>query len=373
MTGSSGPALDGIFCGLAATAPLTVSQIDDLLTEAIERRLPHSVKVLAWNFVAAEAPIGRIIHHAQRLKGVGHAGFAYELMSLGAVEQGAPTEFLVEKGLLAKINGDFATAARLFQTVAAAEPGNAFCRQELAAILPEVETIESIVNRFQADPLFLATARQRRYYRKALGEEPVNFDEVFADDGASVFDLAPEIAAEFARPSERSLEERIELLDVGRQRRRGMEGQLIVLHACDFVRVRIRATAEIIGMRARIDGRTVGTATPAPVPSSDPFEPIKTWIVNCWMDLSDVSPGAHLLQVYCEERTGGYRSREELVWVDPTPVTFAEDQSASLFDVPPDSAKDLSRISSKTGSTACRASCSLRRGTYSRANSTTSW
>jgi ADP-heptose:LPS heptosyltransferase len=56
------------------------------------------------------------------------------------------------------------------------------------------------------------------------------------------------------------------------------------------------------------------------------------------MDLSGVSPGAHMLQVYLEEWQGGNRSREELVWVDPTPATPAETLSASIFDLPPDSA-----------------------------------
>ena len=52
------------------------------------------------------------------------------------------------------------------------------------------------------------------------------------------------------------------------------------------------------------------------------------------MDLSDVTPGSHLLQVYFEEREGGYRSREETVWVDPSPSNHTEEQSASLFDLP---------------------------------------
>ncbi len=338
--GRSSPALDGLFTQLAATgAPaLTVSQIDDLLQEAIERRLPQSIMVLAWSLVAADAPAWMMVRCAQRLKSAGYLAIAYKLMKRGDEETDAPRDYLVEKALLAKIMGDFTTAARLFENVAAGDPVDVFARQELVAILPEVEPIASIIDRFRSDSLFLTLAREHLYYRKALGEEIVDFNEVFSDEGVTIFDLAPEIASEFAPRGGRTIGEEIELLDIGRQRRRGMAGEVILLHACDFVRARIHSATEIVSMRARIDGKTVGVAAPVMVASDDPLEPIKTWIVNCWMDLSDITLGSHLLQLYVEEREGGYRSREQTVWVDPAPATPNEEESASLFDVPANAA-----------------------------------
>ncbi|HME83346.1 MAG TPA: glycosyltransferase family 9 protein [Roseiarcus sp.] len=337
--GPSSLSLDRFFYPLAATgaSALSPDQLDDFLQEAIRRELPNSIAVLAWSFVAAGASSGRIIHYAQKLKSAGRAAFAYDFMNRGLNEDCATKEYLVEKALLAKINGDFRNAARLFEKLAADDPKNSFFRRELAAILPEIEPIASILDRFQADRSFLEIARERSYYRDALGDEGVNFDEAFCDEGVRIFDLAPEIALDFAPRNERTPREEIQILDVGRARRRGLKGELIVLHACDFVRVRVQSLREIVGMRARIDGKTVGVATPVALSSSEPFEAIRGWMVNCWMDLSEVAPGAHELQLYFEEHGGGYRSRELSVWVDPSPATPEADESASIFDLPPDS------------------------------------
>ena len=107
--GPSSLSLDRFFYPLAATgaSALSPDQLDDFLQEAIRRELPNSIAVLAWSFVAAGASSGRIIHYAQKLKSAGRAAFAYEFMNRGLNENGATKEYLVEKALLAKINGDF--------------------------------------------------------------------------------------------------------------------------------------------------------------------------------------------------------------------------------------------------------------------------
>jgi ADP-heptose:LPS heptosyltransferase/tetratricopeptide (TPR) repeat protein len=330
--------LDQFFCWLAATgAPaLSESQLDDFLQEAIRRRLDKSIAALVWNCVAARPLSGRIISWAQRLKTAGHSAIAYDLMNRSLDEKDAPREYLVEKALLAKINGDFGAAARLFERVAAAEPADAFSRQELAAILPEVEPLASILSRFQSDSLFLTTAKERRFFRKAMGEDGVNLDEAFCDEETRIFDLAPEMSSEFAPWSDPALREEIQVLDVGRQRRLGLSGELSVLHACDFVRARVQSLQDIISMRARIDGKTVGVALPWLIASGQSFGAVRAWMVNCWMDLSEVAVGAHELQLYFEERSGGYRSRELSVWVDPSPATPAADESGSVLNLPAD-------------------------------------
>ena len=143
--GPSSLSLDRFFYPLAATgaSALSPDQLDDFLQEAFRRELPNSIAVLAWSFVAAAASSGRIIHYAQKLKSAGRAAFAYEFMNRGLKENGATKEYLVEKALLAKINGDFRNAARLFEKLAADDPKNSFFRRELAAILPNTRDTKS--------------------------------------------------------------------------------------------------------------------------------------------------------------------------------------------------------------------------------------
>jgi ADP-heptose:LPS heptosyltransferase len=259
-------------------------------------------------------------------------------MNTSRDEAQASRDFLVEKALLAKIVGDFANSARLFETVAATDLADMFPRRELAAILPEIEPVPSILDRLRADPLFWAAARERRVFRTALGEEDVDFDDALFDDEARIFDLAPEMASEFAPRVERPLREEIEFLEVGRQKRIGLRGETAVLGACDFVRARVYSREDIVKLRARIDGKTVAVATPTPLPASDPSEPIRAWMANCWMDLSTIAPGRRELQLYFEERGGGYRSRELMVWVAPSPARPDSRPSPSIVDLPADTA-----------------------------------
>jgi ADP-heptose:LPS heptosyltransferase len=338
--GSPNRLIDRFFAQLFAAGAAAPSEdlIEDFLRESIRRRLPNASAVLAWSLTAAGAATHKIIDFAQQLKSAGYSQFAYAFMNYSRDEAQASRDFLVEKALLAKIVGDFANSARLFETVAATDLADMFPRRELAAILPEIEPVQSILDRLRADPLFWGAARERRVFRTALGEEDVDFDDALFDDGARIFDLAPEMASEFAPRVERPLREEIEVLEVGRQKRIGLRGETAVLSACDFVRARVYSRLDIVKLRARIDGKTVAVVTPTPLPASEPSEPIRAWMANCWMDLSATTPGRHELQLYFEERGGGYRSRELMVWVAPSPAQPDSRPSASTVDLPADTA-----------------------------------
>jgi ADP-heptose:LPS heptosyltransferase/tetratricopeptide (TPR) repeat protein len=338
--GSPNPPIDRFFAQLfaAGAAALSEDQIGDFLRESIRRRLPNASAVLAWSLAAAGAATHKIIDFAQKLKSAGYSEFAYAFMNASRDEAQAPRDFLVEKALLAKIVGDFANSARLFETVAATDLLDMFPRQELAAILPEIEPVASILDRLRADPLFWAVARERRVFRTALGEEDVDFDDALFDNETRIFDLAPEMASEFAPHVERPLREEIEVLEVGRQKRIGLRGETAVLSGCDFVRARVYSRRDIVKLRARIDGKTVAVTTPTPLPAREPSEPIQAWMANCWMDLSTTTPGRHELQLYFEERGGGYRSREFMVWVAPSPARPDSRPSPSIVDLPADTA-----------------------------------
>ena len=54
--------------------------------------------------------------------------------------------------------------------------------------------------------------------------------------------------------------------------------------------------------------------------------------------LSTTTPGRHELQLYFEERGGGYRSREFVVWVAPSPARPYSRPSPSIVDLPADTA-----------------------------------
>lgn len=338
--GTPNPVIDRFFAQLfaAGAAALSEGLTEDFLRESLRRRLPNASAVLAWSFVAAGGATNKIIDFAQQLKSAGYSQFAYVFMNCSRDEAQASRDFLIEKALLAKIVGDFANSARLFETVAATDQVDVFPRRELAAILPEIEPIQSILDRLRADPLFWAAARERRVFRAALGEAEVDFDDALFDAETRIFDLAPEMASEFAPCVERPVREEIEILDVGRQKRIGLRGETAFLDACDFVRARVYSREEIVKLRVRIDGKTVAVTTPTLLPASEPGGPIQAWMANCWMDLSNTPPGRRELQLYFEERGGGYRSRELLVWVGRSPARPDSAPSTSIVDLPADTA-----------------------------------
>jgi ADP-heptose:LPS heptosyltransferase len=73
---------------------------------------------------------------------------------------------------------------------------------------------------------------------------------------------------------------------------------------------------------------------PSPLPAELARDAIPLTVLNCWMDLSGVSPGRHELQLYFEEHGGGYRTFEQSVWVDPSPRPQDEFSSPATVALP---------------------------------------
>jgi ADP-heptose:LPS heptosyltransferase len=352
--------VDTVLAGLASEAPsrdfdlafaclvsvclggLTNEEAWSLFEESVGHNYFATSAVLIPRFLPDGATPDTVVTEiAQKIKTAGDARLALNLLEERLDEERASAPALIEKALLAKIVGNFAMAARLMERCAERDPNNLFLRRELVAILPEIEPLPSILSRFAADPLFMGAARERRLFRQALGEEPVDLAEAVVEDDIRAADLAPEIAAEF-RPfvSGDSDCEAIAILAAGWRKGVGVGGSFARLRALDFVRVRVTSRTPIVNMRARIDGRTVGTAVPSLLSGDAPDAPTKTWICNCWMDLSQVPAGRHELQVYFEERGGGYRSEQEMVWVDPSGYSAEEKRSAAIMELP-DETQDL--------------------------------
>jgi ADP-heptose:LPS heptosyltransferase len=341
---SSSGGIDAAFARLtsACSSGLTHEEARSLFEETTKYGYLATSVVLVRRLLAeGQALENDVVDIARKLKIAGGAALAVSLFANELDEARMSDAALIENAIVAKIAGDFATAARLLESCAAGSVDSVFVRRELAAILPEIEAIPSILERFRDDPLFMEAAREKACYRLALGEESIDIGKVVVADPFRVVDLAPEIASEFLpAPTGEQNREEIQILQAGWREAQGVSGPLVVLRAVDFVRARVTSRVPILNMRARIDGKTIAMATPSLLPADGPDPSLSAWICNCWMDLSQVTPGRHALQLYFEECGGGHRSIERLVWVDSNDRIASERPSAAIVELP-DETRDL--------------------------------
>jgi len=219
---------------------------------------------------------------------------------------------------LEKTCGNFSEAARIFSECLSVDPGNRALRQELLTVLPETDNMENVIDRVNTDPELRDLAHGRRLYRLYLdkwnldGAQPKWGLEVGADDLA--LEIAPEVAKASGntRPPDRS--ERVDILQLGWERRRSQWGDLPVLRGVESVRVRVISLRPLIAMRVRLDGRTICREQIRSRISR--FERKNEYMFSAWFDVSAFRYGLHELQLYFEESDSGYRTRDELVFVD---------------------------------------------------------
>jgi ADP-heptose:LPS heptosyltransferase/tetratricopeptide (TPR) repeat protein len=315
---------------------LAREEVLSLFIETKEHGYPVTSAILRARLLpSGPVPEELIVEIAQKIKASGDARLALDLLSERIEEEWASDKALIEKALTAKVAGEFAIAARLLELCAARDADNMFLRRELAMVLPEIEAIPGILSRFSGDALFMQAARERGPFINALNLVSAGLTKTVVADQYRAIDLAPEIAAEFMPSKNGDPEsEEIRILEAGWRKGQGAEGPFVLLRALDFVRARISSRARITKMRARIDGKTIGTAVPSLLSAGGADVAVKTWVFNCWMDLSDIEPGRHELQLYFEEYGGGYRSIEKWVWVDPSANSAEETQSTAIVTLP---------------------------------------
>jgi ADP-heptose:LPS heptosyltransferase len=270
--------------------------------------------------------VSGLLDQARALKAAGlHAPALAILSELD--ESCAPIAALIEKGLIAKINGRFDIAARLFERCYKLEPSD-FLRNELAMVLPEVEPLSAILERWSGDAPFLAVANRHPYFRRALE----SIEPMWAPRTAG---LAPEIAFELRGASPRpEWNESIEVLGLGGGERWTPRGAVRLLRRIDFVRVRTASRDPLVRLRVRVDGRTLSYTAGSLLERGFESSPLHHQIFNCWLDLSGIEPGLHEVQLYFEELRGGYRTHQQPVWIDPTERLEDARVSAALTTSP---------------------------------------
>jgi len=288
---------------------LTSEFLDPALSEA----RPKTVQTLLGLVDRAERP-DLSLRFSRLLKEGGEHQAAFELL-MQRVEAGEEdTDLLAETAIVAKIAGHFQVAAQLFERLYRNAPSEFLCR-ELVAVLPEVESVESVLKRFRNDSTFVSIARERWHYRSVMGE--------VEDEGGAVADrlrmehLSPELALE-CRVSDRHVREfreEISIQDMG-WKARDVGGRWIrELRPCDFVRVRTASRVEIAALRVRIMGRTIARTVGTRLMQGYEESPFIHTQLNCWLDLAAFSPGYYEVELYFEERQGGYRVHNELIYI----------------------------------------------------------
>jgi ADP-heptose:LPS heptosyltransferase/tetratricopeptide (TPR) repeat protein len=268
----------------------------------------------------------RVVHAAQMIKHAGSSACASVLVDKFSNEDHAPVSLLCEKAIISKACGAFESAVRLFRKCMQREPGNLFYKHELWAILPEVETIADILLQNKDDSDFLDFASSRLNYRMHLrrwefddGEQPVSDDML-------LHEIAPEIASEFVqRRGTGSRADKVQILQLGWRERIGRSAKIRELARIDVVRVKAVCDTEISGMRVRVDGRTIAYSDSESRPAHGaPAAGGKSFVFNCWIDLSEISRGLHEIQLVFEQRDSGYFTWEEMVFVNPEMPPYAE-------------------------------------------------
>ncbi|SFJ54949.1 ADP-heptose:LPS heptosyltransferase [Bosea sp. OK403] len=288
----------------AISDSLTLEEAVDLLQ--IDTFGPISVKAaIAVAHQNACTP-HESIYLAQKLKE--HGRLAESLMILDAFdEKYAPMPLLIEKALISKSLGKFRVAAELLESCYRTEPTE-FVRNELAMLLPEVESIPSILHRYAGDAAFFQLAHRHAAFNIA------SMQHHRATQDAGSAPLVPELIPKVA--DQRSYELAIEVLGLGGGTQETQYGRLRVLRPVDFARVRTSSRIGYETMRVRLNGRTIAECAGSALTQGFEQSPYVHQIFNAWFEVGPLQPGPHSLQLHFQESNGGYAGHDLTVWVD---------------------------------------------------------
>jgi ADP-heptose:LPS heptosyltransferase/tetratricopeptide (TPR) repeat protein len=260
-----------------------------------------------------------VVYAAQKIKHAGSSVCALALLDKFSNDDNAPVDSLCEKAIVSKVCGDFTGAVRLFEKCIEREPGNLFYKRELWSILPEVEDIANILMRNKDDPAFLEFAGSRLNYRMHMRRWEFDDGEQQISDDVLLREIAPEIASEFVqRHGATGQRDQIQHVQLGWRERIARFTRIRELGRIDVVRAKVVSDVDVVGMRVRIDGRTIAyNAVESRSMKAVPAAGSRTLMFNCWVDMSAVPRGLHEIQLVFEQRDSGYFTREEIIYVSP--------------------------------------------------------
>lgn len=279
-----------------------------LIAQLLEQHLFRAALVLIDVALGRGAAAEAILPPA--VQALGDAGLAEAAVAVQRrLAVGEDSAALLELGIREKIVGAFAAATEAFQRVLVLDPAHSEARQELLAVACEIATPAEVAARWPGDASAQAMLRGGLRYRLHL--EPWRFAEATLPlAGSRLHELAPEAAPGMAPTRGATGEERLDIVQLGWERRQTQHGEVPLLRGVEAVRVRCVSAAPLGAMRLRMDGRTL-CRLPAAAPGAG-----REVVFNAWIDTAGLTPGFHELECYVEAIDGSHRSSAELVLID---------------------------------------------------------
>ncbi len=230
--------------------------------------------------------------------------------------------YLLDCVIAEKIAGHFEESARLIRRGIQVEPSNLNFKGEWLEISGEIQGGDIPWANVEADVLLQPILKEQ--IRHKLAVEPWAFAERQKPANDPAQEFAPEMAPDHHASRRTDLQsERLDVLQVGWERRFAGGQETVVLRGIEAIRVRCVSKVKIAGMRVRLDGRTIHRATALEPPST--AAALRKYIFNVWLDFNEVPVGPHELELYIEELSGGYRRHRQLVHVErPRDVNLFE-------------------------------------------------
>lgn len=296
---------------------LPAGHLTGLVEDLLDQDLTRAATLLVDDAALRDGlPLETWLPFGVMLKTAGLPRLALHLQRRLARLQPNRPDVLQELGIQEKIAGEFARAATAFRQALAIKPDDRFARGELLAILPEIEGLPEIAAEFGDDPDAEALLHEQLRFRLHLQPWLFADEPPGGSDQARLHDLAPELAPDFHLPVSCGDENRIEVRQVGWERRRGPDGEHPVLRGIEAIRATCFSTVPILRLRVRIDGRTIASLEAPGHPVEGGGPDVRKYVFNAWIDAAGLAPGPHELQLYFEDTSVACQSHTQMVLVD---------------------------------------------------------
>ena len=232
-------------------------------------------------------------------------------------------DFELEAGIISKSLGDFADAAARFRKLLLRRPDDHDAANELDQVAREQFDASEVAELRRELPMFDKVVGDR-LWREALRRTGI---------GDPAKSPSPTRAALAGYG-----DDRLEVLQIGWLRTREGQTELPRLVGVVSIRARVVSSEPAVGMRVRLDGRTVDHVEPSFAGADG--EGRSMFYFNSWINTVDLPHGLVELQLHVQFRSSAYSIFETPVVVDdPRPGEDYPDSDAFVRDIP--STRDL--------------------------------